>query len=376
MEEVSTLPVAEVSERDWVRLPELVHRYARDNQAAAAILRHCFKRASVGDPDWWTIYWNPVDEVAYFANKDPRPKDSLRIKSSAHRLRTIRHVRVAGIDQEPDNFRDDQSTWMCVKSAIVMPRPASSPTSLFFPHPLAAALAGSLLLGASGLGLGWLAKKVLQQLDSSDDGSHNLHVFPRNFALAGLALGSLPGLIWGITSQRARPDLGFGAWTSSWPFAPDDRGLVKTNTAASDSVLAGVESEDLIHDAAPELAKSANWLPSTTGALDLATMPVIPKNNFGQVVWQDENTPLPLRAATLGVLEAASGAKGGSNWLSPMDIARVGLDMGAGYVTGLVAGRILGALAGMSPSAQRRLQDIGMWSAAIGASVPRLLGKD
>ncbi|MDZ7345766.1 MAG: hypothetical protein ONA69_03145, partial [candidate division KSB1 bacterium] len=320
MEDVTTLPVADAKDNDWVRVPELVWRYARDNQASAAILRHCFKRASVQDTDWWAIYWNPEEEIAYFANSEPRPDDALRIKSSAHRLKTIHSVRVAGIDEEPASFRNGQSPWICIKSAIVRPRPHVNTSAPLFPHPLAAALAGSLLLGVSGLGTGWLAKKIIGNFYADEEEKSSLGVFPRNFALIGLMLGALPGVIWGVTSQRARPDLGFGAWLSSWPFAGSEKGMVKNNSTGTDSVLSGVDSTDLVYEAAPEMAKAADWLPSTTGALDLATMPVIPKNNFGQVVWQDENTPLPLRAATLGVLEAASGAKGGSNWLSPMDI--------------------------------------------------------
>ncbi|MDZ7345394.1 MAG: hypothetical protein ONA69_01220 [candidate division KSB1 bacterium] len=376
MDDVFTSPAVDGPESDWVALPELVRRYARDNQAAAAILRHCFKRAAVKDADWWAAYWNPEDEVAYFVNSEARPEDALRIKSSAYRLKTIREVRVDGIDRRPENFLDGRSPWMCVKSALVMPRPAKAEKPLLLPNPLAAALAGSLLLGASGLGLGWLANKFFKYMYPDDNEKPEPHIFPRNLGLAGLLIGAAPGLIWGVTSQRARPDLGFKSWLSPWPFGPEDKGLVKNNSAPGDSVLSKIDSTGLVYSAAPEMAKAADWMPSTTGAMDLSTMPVIAKNNFGQVVWQDENTPLPLRAATLGVLEAASGAKGGSNWLSPMDIARVGLDMGTGYVTGLVAGRVLGALAGMSPSMQRRLQDIGMWSAAIGASVPRLLGKD
>jgi hypothetical protein len=57
-----------------------------------------------------------------------------------------------------------------------------------------------------------------------------------------------------------------------------------------------------------------------------------------------------------------------------MDIARVGMGMGAGYVQASIGGRVLGALAGLTPQAQKTLQTAGVIAGAVKSVIPGLFG--
>ena len=58
-----------------------------------------------------------------------------------------------------------------------------------------------------------------------------------------------------------------------------------------------------------------------------------------------------------------------------MDIARVGIGMGAGYVQATLGGKVLGALVGLTPQAQRTLQGAGVVAGALKAVVPGFFGQ-
>ena len=67
--------------------------------------------------------------------------------------------------------------------------------------------------------------------------------------------------------------------------------------------------------------------------------------------------------------------RSGMGIITPMDIARVGLGMGAGYVQATVGGKVLGALAGLTPQAQKTLQTAGVVAGALKSVVPGLFGQ-
>ena len=50
-----------------------------------------------------------------------------------------------------------------------------------------------------------------------------------------------------------------------------------------------------------------------------------------------------------------------------MDVARVAVGAGAGLLSGVVAGKILGALAGLTPAAETGVKRIGLWGGALNA---------
>ena len=101
--------------------------------------------------------------------------------------------------------------------------------------------------------------------------------------------------------------------------------------------------------------------------------PVIAVDDFNRSVFHDPNTPLHLRAATAGLTEAASAVRGEPT-VSAWDIAKIAVGAGGGLAAGLVAGKTLGLLAGITPEAQTELMRVGMWAGAIRNTVPAALG--
>lgn len=108
---------------------------------------------------------------------------------------------------------------------------------------------------------------------------------------------------------------------------------------------------------------------------NLLSIPFIPVDAFNRTVLADPFAPMPIQAATVGVTEAANQAKGNSGFISPFDIARIGVGMGAGLSQAYLGGKVLGALAGITPKAQQTLQQAGMFAGALKAVVPGLFGQ-
>ena len=111
-------------------------------------------------------------------------------------------------------------------------------------------------------------------------------------------------------------------------------------------------------------------------ATDTLHIPSIPVDAFNRAVINDPYTSLPLQVATAGLMEAANQSKGNVGLISPFDIARVGIGMGAGLTQAYLGGKVLGALAGLTPGAQKTLQQAGMFAGALKAVVPGLFGKE
>lgn len=126
--------------------------------------------------------------------------------------------------------------------------------------------------------------------------------------------------------------------------------------------------------------------------------PSIPVDAFNRVVWNDVrkgvsnqynpygskspwgdnsqpmHTPPQLAAATTGLLSGL-GAAQNSSVISPATVVSGLASAGVGLATAHLAGRTLGALAGLTPAAQEKLQDMGMWAGMLHAVVPPVLNQ-
>jgi hypothetical protein len=248
----------------------------------------------------------------------------------------------------PRGYKDGTEPWVLVKKAS----PATEATAQWLnwmpgglnqyiggPSPLAATLTGGVLGGGAGYLAGLVGEKLFK--DKFEKGR-----LRRVLAAAGAAAGAAPGAWWGTIAHRENPGApGWSAWLDSWP----------------------VKQSEFLETPFRKVAELG-------GAFALSTLPSIPRNEFGQVVWQDPYTPLPIRAATTGLVDAAAMSRG-TNLVSPADIARIGLGMGSGYVSGLVVGKTLGALAGLKPEAQQSLQQAGTWAGLLTNVVPMAFGR-
>ena len=99
--------------------------------------------------------------------------------------------------------------------------------------------------------------------------------------------------------------------------------------------------------------------------------PGIHVNTFGSPMnygTANPGTPPASAALAAGLVHGASAARGGSNWVSPMDVGRIAIGAGSGLLSGIVAGKILGALAGLTPAAENNIKRIGIWAGGLNAA--------
>jgi hypothetical protein len=242
------------------------------------------------------------------------------------------------------------------------------------PTPLASMLTGGLL----GAGGGYLAGAALGRPLADLGVLDRPRRLRRSLAVLGGLAGLVPGLALGGLGMRYRALQGqepWGAWTS-----PNE--LFKASAAADAAGAADggppVTTVELLGALADELAERGGVLPGHVKAAGgLAGgdffVPTIPVDRFGRELWSDPLTPPPLRAAASGLVESA-GYQAASDLVSPFDVARIAVGAGAGYLSGALVGRALGALAGLSPEAQDRLKQVGLWSGVVRAVVPKAFG--
>jgi hypothetical protein len=363
---------------DWQQVPDKLISFLK----AAGDFVPSLREALRGADSLKEAHWNP-DRNELFIQVHG---DDVNITEWQDKLANcnLTEVVVAPSGELPETWEEEP--WILVKKADPVTETAASlanfmPSSinkyLGGPTPLAATLTGGLLGAGLGYGGGWLAEKLLGEK----------HLKPGRLslvaALAGGGLGAAPGLWWGATSHRNNPDKpGWQAWIDNWPVRPQDLGEENNEEPKEEEEFkAPASARDLIQsiqDRLPEVVVPRVFKKiafSVGGAFAIDSMPTIPKNQFGQTVWQDQQTPLPIRAATTGLLESASALRGGTNFVSPMDVARIGLGMGSGYLSGAIVGRTLGALAGLQPDTQKSLQQAGTWAGILTNVVPMAFGK-
>lgn len=262
--------------------------------------------------------------------------------------------------------------FLIVKRAAWRIKDVAQPLSNGF-HAMQAAIGGpnslttTLVGGALGAGAGYLGGRVLNAVvpraarallprkpfgatgpDRDEIFTDETNLAPLMMT-AGAALGAAPGLVRGYTALRNGQSP-----LSAYPWQLN-----------------------------PEFAKAAE----TAGAMFVPSIPVdafnraiwndAAPNPFGtKSRWGDNDQPLhtPPNVATLtSGLVAAAGASRNSDMVSPWDIASVASNvmangaMGAVYGSagGLLAGKVLGALAGLSPAAQEYAQQTGLWAGAL-----------
>jgi hypothetical protein len=195
-------------------------------------------------------------------------------------------------------------------------------------------LVGSALGGLGGYGVGRIAEKFLPP-EYFEPGA-----IRRRAALLGAGLGGVPGLYQWYDNYSQ----------NKGPGGPAGKAL--------DAVVTPWPPPAAQPDG---LEKAADMF----GA-------VIDRDRFSGEVMGDPYTPLPIRAATAGLVEAAAAVRG-SRVVSPWDVARVAVGAGAGLASGVVAGKVLGTLAGLNDAGRRAVQQTGLWAGLITAAVPPAL---
>ena len=108
-----------------------------------------------------------------------------------------------------------------------------------------------------------------------------------------------------------------------------------------------------------EMEKPAEWV-DTIGS--------IPVNAFNETTWVDASrgrTPMEAAGFVTNTLNQ-TGKRVGSNFVTPGQVINTMVNAGIGYGTAWLAGKTLGALAGVSPATQKKLCEIGTWGGVLG----------
>ena len=230
------------------------------------------------------------------------------------------------------------------------------------PNPLTSTLTGGALGAALGYGGGWLLQKLFPDRYMENG------PLARNLAIAGaLGLGGASGVFHGLPAYKQRRRFGQGFWGSLGSTALDSK--IPTPQSYMQELLKKSQADfniDLIED---ELFEKLAYAP-VAGAF----VPKIPVNGFNQMVWRDPFLTPQMQAATTGLTSAASTQHGGANLVSPFDIGRIAVGMGSGAVSGMLVGKALGALAGLTPKAQEGIQNAGIFAGLVSNIVPKAFG--
>lgn len=227
--------------------------------------------------------------------------------------------------------------------------------------PLSNALVSGLMAGGVGYGTGALLEQLFPEryLERGK--------LRRTLGLAGAGAGVGLGFNNALANSRRMN-------TSIW------KGWVTPNDAAgpyNPATKIG-SAEEQIKQALMPLQGSG------ISAHDPAlSYPSINVPQFNAAIWQDsrlgmtngfnQHTP-PAYAAAASGLMTGLGTGLQSSIIRPSDVIRGIASAGVGLATANVAGRALSALAGLTPEAQNKLQDMGLWGGMMHAIVPSMLG--
>ncbi len=225
------------------------------------------------------------------------------------------------------------------------------------PNPLAATIGGALLGAGMGYGGGWLAEQLLPEQ------YFNKGRLRKTMAVAGGLMGTAPGIWMAADNTRTDPPAKgfFNALLTPHPMQKDSKYKEAKGNLRMILPSESFEMNDMWKKAATD-----------AGGMYDASIPV---DQFGMTIWNDLRgtggfTPAPIAAATGGLIQAASLSQGGVNLISPMDIARISLGAGSGWISSKIVGATLGALAGLKPEAQQALQRTGTWAGILSNTIP------
>jgi hypothetical protein len=170
------------------------------------------------------------------------------------------------------------------------------------------------------------------------------------------------------------------AWEDGDPLVSPERlirRLVITSLALPDLPVIETKQADILREIEAQKQAAEKF---QTG--DLFT-PSIPVDAFNNAVWNDVwqnpfgtkstfgdndqtlRTPPQVAALVSGVVSGAGAARDASH-VSPWDVGvSAASAAGKGWLAGLLFGKTVGTLAGLSQETQKKIQDIGIWSGLL-----------
>lgn len=265
------------------------------------------------------------------------------------------------VEKKADGLQNKTIFRPIVQAANLAPAPWNAPLGGFGTSPLFSMLTSGLLGG----GLGYLGGTLMENMFPEDYMERGK--LRKTLAVLGGLGGAAGPAYLGTVGHRNWNEPGKSPWRS-WI---EPNVFFGAQKKAIDMAYKAISEKSADSDTEDWLNKSA----ANDEFSGLMITPTIPVDAFNRVVMQDPFASMPLQTATVGLTEAANQAKGNRGIISPFDIARIGVGMGAGLSQAYLGGKVLGALAGLTPKAQETLQQAGMFAGALKAVVPGLFGQ-
>ena len=354
----------------WQEVPVKVAAIVRDGSRVVDQLRRLMKKlpkdSAAGKMQ---VYWQPKSKIISLSF--PEGTDEPTRNRWQNYLRTIQGINGVQMDNEwvpKDAVR--------VKSAGVLGAIGGvwdgANKAIGGPNPLTNTIAGGLLGAGLGYAGGTLAEQVLPE------GYFERGKLRKMLAMVGAA-GPIGYGLWKGTANARLENTGFGAGMLS-----NDNTPIKTSLE---------RLRDVLLDERYEKAAYGFGLQMNQSGADVESIPV---DAFNRAVWADVrmgatnpygtkspwgnnsqqlHTPMAVGAATTGIMAGIDARTGGDGWVSPGDIVRGLAGAGVGLVTANIAGKALGALAGLRPEAQQQLQQAGAFGGLLMSVVPSLFGR-
>ena len=256
---------------------------------------------------------------------------------------------------------DHELSWVPVKSAVLSDytspvtgalglSPSWFTNGIGGPTPAVSTLAGSLLGAAGGYTAGRIAENFLPERTLVPGRLR------KNLMMLGAGAGAVPGLYMAGMGASMRPH---GSFFKS---------MIEPNVYYGKEAAAVDEYQTVLQRSMEKMAQIG------MGDAGAMFVPSIPVDAFNRVLLNDPFLPAPMAFATSGLINAADMSRGSSGIISPYDITRIAVGMGAGLTQAYLGGKLLGIVAGLDPTAQRQLQRTGAIAGAIKATVPGLFG--
>lgn len=199
-------------------------------------------------------------------------------------------------------------------------------------------LASAALLGSLGAGAGYVGSKAFNWLRGSN--KRNSDRLARTASITGGLLGLTPAAIMMLMNKGGGKPL---LSNSSWMFKKGN------------------------YEDEPVFSKSAS---------------VIPVDTFQEMIWNDADIthrlPTSIIGASSALIEGAqrtgTGRSHGLPFVTPVDVARMAVGLGSGYASGMLVGKALGGLFGVSDQSQKILRQSGAAAGLLRAVVPLAYG--
>jgi hypothetical protein len=154
-------------------------------------------------------------------------------------------------------------------------------------------------------------------------------------------------------------------------------GAVGAAPGAYESLKSVAINQPLLSGSHMHLKKESEFPAGYVPAQPYGRGPTMSGDDLIKAVWQQPGVKNNLSPAERSIFTGAVTSTqqiAGSPFITPSDMGRLTAGMGVGYASGLVAGKVLGQLVGLPPSAQKTLANTGMYAGVVKSVLPILFG--